>query len=193
MSLKLVTAPTVEPVSLIEAKTHLRVLHDDDDTQIASLITAARQMVESGESWSLERSLVTTTWRLRLDRFPKCIELPRPPLIAVTSITYRDTAGSTQTLSPSLYTVSTDMEPARIVPTYGNVWPNVQGHVDDVSVTFTAGYGPTAADVPQAIKQAILLGVSDLYENRNETITGTIVNRMGAIRALLNGYQWSYR
>lgn len=190
---RLVTPPTVEPVSLDEAKEHLRVLSDDTDAEIESMIVAARQMVESGESWSLERSLITTTWRVVLDRFPKCIELPRPPLISVSSITYVDTNGTTQTLSPSLYQVDSHNEPGRIVPAYGQVWPVTRDQINAVTVTYTAGYGATAASVPMGIKQAILLCLGDLESYRQGTITGTIVNVLPHIRALLNGYQWRYR
>ena len=156
-------------------------------------------MVESGESWSLERSLVNTTWRVKLDEWP-CdedgdaeIELPRPPLVSVSSITYLDTANTSQTLSSSHYTVDSHNEPGRIVPSYNSIWPEVLDHVNAITVTYVAGYGATAADVPQAIKQAILLCVGDLYEQREMTITGTIVNVLPTVRALLNPFQWRYR
>jgi len=191
---RLVTAPSIEPVTLNEAKEHLRVLHDDEDAYIESLIVAARQMVESGESWSLDRSLINTTWRVILDEWP-ChgIELPRPPLSSVTSITYLDTTNTSQTLSSTLYTVDTHNEPGRVVPSYASVWPEVLPHINAIQIVYVAGYGSTAASVPQAIRQAILLCVSDLYEQRSNTVTGTIVNSLPAVRALLNSAKWSYR
>jgi len=191
---RLVTAPAIEPVTLNEAKEHLRVLHDDEDVYIESLITAARQMVESGESWSLDRSLITTTWRVILDGFPHCIELPRPPLIAVSSITYLDTTNTSQTLSNTLYTVDTHNEPGRIAPAYNSIWPETLPHLNAVTITYTAGFGATAASVPMAVRQAILIAVADLYEVGRETnIVGTIVNQVPTIRNLLNGYKWNYR
>mgnify|MGYP006921392367 CR=1 FL=1 len=197
---RLVTPPTVEPVTLAEAKEHLRVLHGDDDVYIESCITAAREMIESGESWSLDRSLINTTWRVVLDEWPfdedgdGGIVLPRPPLVSVTSIAYLDTTNVSRTLSSTLYTVDTHSEPGRVVPSYGSVWPEVLDHINAVTITYVAGYGATAASVPTSIKQAILIGVADLYGTGRETnVVGTIVNQVPTIRNLLNAHKWSYR
>ena len=129
MNLTLITPPAVEPVTLAEAKEHLRVVSDDEDTMIEGLIVAARQMVESGESWSLDRSLITTTWRLSLDEFDNTsavIELPRPPAIAITSLTYTNSTGTTTTLSGSGYSLDAYSTPGRLVPAYGLQWPSVR-------------------------------------------------------------------
>lgn len=195
-SLKLVTAPTVEPVTLIEAKQHLRVTDDADNAYITNLIVAARQAVESGESWSLERSLINTTWRLTLDGFSarvSVIELPRPPVSSITSILYDDSANVEQTLLASRYKLIADAEPARVMPVYNDEWPDAIDYPGSVRITYVAGYGATAASVPQAVKQAILLLVGDMFENRESILTGTISGVLPTIRALLNPYQWRYR
>ncbi len=96
----LVTAPTAEPVSLAEAKLHLRVDDNADDVLIGALITAARQHAEH----DTRRALVTQTWKLVLDAFPESvITLDRAPVSAVVSVVYTDPDGVSQTLAPGGY------------------------------------------------------------------------------------------
>lgn len=171
--LSLATAPAAEPLTATEVKAHCRVEITDDDTLIESQITAARQLVEK----FLRRRLVTQTWDLFLDRFPSEIRVPYPPLASVTSISYVDTAGSTQTLSSTLYTVDTYREPGRIRPAYGQTWPATRCHVNDVTVRYVAGFGAASA-VPKAIKQAMLLMLEHWYENRGAVVIGSIVNEV---------------
>jgi len=195
-SLRLVTAPTVEPVTLSEAKQHLRVTDDADNAYITNLIVAARQAVESGESWSLERSLINSTWRLTLDGFAarvSVIELPRPPVASITSITYDDAANVAQTMASNRYRLLSDAEPARVMPVYNDEWPEAISYPGSVRITYVSGYGATAATVPQAIKQAVLLLVGDMYENRESILVGVNSGVLPTVRALLNPYQWRYR
>lgn len=99
MALFLVMAPSIEPVSLAEAKAHLRVEVNDENSLIQTLITAARQYVET----ATRRALLQQTWDDKLDAFPcGAIVLPLSPVTSVTSITYLDTAGVSQTWSSSL-------------------------------------------------------------------------------------------
>lgn len=183
MGLTLVTAPATEPVTLTEAKAHLRVDGTDDDTLITSLIVAARESCEH----ETRRAFVTQTWRLTLDAFPSVIRLPRPALIGVSGITYVDPDGGTQTLATNQYTVITDRLPGEIRPAYDVDWPNIRAVENAVSVTYTAGYGNAAA-VPSAIKAAILLTIGDLYANRETSIVGTIRTENPAAAMLLGPY-----
>ena len=131
------TAPVVEPLSLAEAKWHLRVDSTAEDELIGQIIAGARAHVES--KWS--RQLVAAGYRLTLNGgFPAEFELTRPPLIQVSSITYVDPAGDTQTLAADQYTVITDGFLGRIVPAYQVSWPSTRGHVQDVTVNYVAGY-----------------------------------------------------
>lgn len=171
--LSLVSAPAAEPLTATEVKAHCRVEITDDDTLIESQITAARQLVEK----FLRRRLVTQTWDLFLDRFPSEIRVPYPPLVSVSSISYVDTSGSTQTLSSTLYTVDAYREPGRIRPAYGQTWPATRCHVNDVTVRYVAGFGAASA-VPKAIKQAMLLILEHWYENRGQVVVGSIVNEV---------------
>ena len=100
MSLDLVTAPLVEPISLEEAKAHLRVSHDDDDAIIQLYIQAARSYID-GEHGFLGRCLVTQTWLLTIDEFPADeIKIPLPPLQRVIEVAYDDPDGNGTVLDP---------------------------------------------------------------------------------------------
>lgn len=168
MALKLITAPAAEPVSTSEAKSHLRVDTTADDTYIGTLITVARQNVES----HLRRSLINQTWEVVLDAFPAgVIRLPKPPLASVTSIKYTDDEGNESTYSSANYVVDTDTEPGRVVLKSGQTWPAVTlAAANGVRVRYVAGYGAAGSNVPQAIRQAILLVIGSLYENREDVL-----------------------
>lgn len=131
-------APTAEPISLAQAKRQLRVDGTDDDTFIAGLITAARSYVENYCS----SQLVVATYQQKLDKFPcgDTISLNYPPLINVSSITYVDSDGTTQTLSTTVYSVLTTEKPGKIKLKYGQSWPSIRSQPDAVTITFRAGY-----------------------------------------------------
>lgn len=162
MPLKLITGPTAEPVTLAEAKLHLKVEVADDDTLITSMIAAARGDAEH----RLGRSLITQTWEQVLDAFDDAIKLPNPPILSIVSIKYIDQDGAEQTLSSGAYTLDLDNEPGFVEPVYGTEWPATRVQTNAVRVRYTAGYGTTGASVPAQIKAWILLRVGALYENR---------------------------
>lgn len=165
------TAPSVEPITTAEAKSHLNVTTSDDDTYIDALVAASRQKTES----YLNRSLITQTWNLYLNTFETKIILPRAPIQSVSSVKYIDADGVEQTLSTDVYTVDTDAEPGQIYLAYDQSWPDIRTMEKAVNVEYIAGYG-LAADVPQLIKQAMLLLVGHYYERREETIVGTTIS-----------------
>lgn len=163
MALTLTTGPAIEPVTLTEAKEHLRVDIEDDDSLILTYIAAARRNVES---W-LHRALINQTFTLKLDEFPSVIRLPRPPLSSVTSIQYIDDDGVEQTVSSSVYTVDTDSTPGLVYEAYDQDWPSdLRGIANQITVTYVAGFGADAADVPETIRAGILMLAADLYEHR---------------------------
>lgn len=183
------TAPLVEPVTVDEAKLHCRVDGIDEDAWFTTAIGAARRWCEN----LCERAFITQTWRVHLDAFPdECedggrILLPRPRLLTVTSIVYLDTAGVSQTLSASVYQVDDKAEPGCVLPAPDEEWPDTQEQrVNAVTVTYTAGYGATAADVDPLAIQAIKLLVSHWYENRETTAVGFVSAEMAnSLRQLL--------
>lgn len=181
-------APAAEPITLAEAKLHLRVDHADEDALIAALISAAREACED----RLQRTLISTPWLLVADSFPESIKLPMPPALQVQSLQYLDAAGTLQTLAPEDYELDPYSEPAYLVPAPGLGWPATQaGRINAVRVAYTAGYGLTAADVPGPIKQWLLLAIGDMYENRTRSAERPAVPQ-GFADGLLDTYRvWS--
>jgi uncharacterized phiE125 gp8 family phage protein len=186
-SLSLVAGPTSEPVSVTEAKLHARVdpNQQEEDDLFAELITAARELCES----RLGQSFARQTWTLFMDRFPGWeIELPKAPLLSVTSIIYVDSDGVTQTISPSLYLVdAAGNRPGRVTPIWTGYWPAIRYQLNAVQVTFVAG----RAAVPASVKLAIKLLTSHWYESREAIVEGsrTVLLPL-AVDALLAG-QWT--
>jgi len=132
-----------------------------DDPLLTALITSARVAAET----MTNRALVTQTWDLVLDRFPGWeMHIPKAPLQSVSSISYVDSNGVTQTLAATDYQVDPKSEPGRITPAYGQVWPSARGQMNAVTMRFVAGYG-AAADVPRGIKDWMLLRITTLWEN----------------------------
>ena len=181
-------APSSRAVSLTDAKRHLRVDGNDDDLAIGTLIDAATGRLEE-ETY---RQLVSATWRMRLDEWP-CdpddgILLPRAPLQSVTSISYVDLNGVTQTVPTSVYVVAPDREPGEIRLKYGQVWPFARNEPNAITIDFIAGYGAASA-VPGLLKSAILLMVGDWFENREDSISGTISKIPTGAQRIIDLYQ----
>ncbi|MEQ8226790.1 MAG: hypothetical protein RIA64_01800 [Rhodospirillales bacterium] len=177
-TLTLVTPPPVYPVTDAEVWDHLRVnligspAVPVDQSHIATLIAAAVNHMD-GKDGALGRALVTQTWDYKMDCLPRDgFKVPLPPVQSVTFIKYIDLNGIEQTLSSDLYTVDTSSEPARIVPAYGETWPDARNQVNAVTVRLVCGYPPEGspadyrANVPGPIKSAIKLLVDDLYQHR---------------------------
>lgn len=180
---QLVTAPAAEPLLTSEVKLHLRVDSSTEDALIAIYAAAARQAVED-ECWV---ALYTQTWDYLLDAWPDgdAIELPRPPLQSVTSITYRDSAGVTSTFAAANYHVDTKGDMGRIVLKYGLQWPTATLDAGSpIAIRFVAGYASAAA-VPQLAKAAILLLTGELYQQREAATAGQLV-QLPAIQRVLN-------
>ena len=163
MSLVQTAAPSVEPVTTTNQKDWMRVDGSDEDTLIGNLAAASRAYVEM----STNRQMITATWVYKFDTFPQGdIVLPISPLQSVTSITYVDTAGATQTWSSGLYTVDTASDVGRVRPIYDEDYPSSRGYAQDIVVTFVAGYGDASSDVPATALTAIKLLASNWFENR---------------------------
>lgn len=200
--LKRIVEPTEEPISLFEARLHLRLDVADtsppsthpDDTLIAIWIETARRNAENFR----EFAFITQTWRLYLDRFPRerYIPLPKPPLQYVASLSYKDSDGTLQVVSfidPSGtalletddYIVDIAQEPGRLCLQNGSTWPATIREAQAVIVEYVCGYA-SAADVPADVKASILLKLSDLYENRGDSERTHVANtKDDAVKALL--------
>lgn len=186
MPVQVVEPPEHEPLTLEEAKAQCRVDTMADDTLLIGLIGAARNWCEKA-SW---RAFVTRKLALWLDAWPSegWLVLPYPPLQTVDSVEYYDSGDTKFTLNKSKYIVDVVSQPGRVVLRTYETWPityPVLRAANGICVTYDAGYG-LAADVPQHLKQAMLLLVGHWYENREDSVVGA-VNRsieMG-VQALL--------
>ena len=214
MGFRVATKPTLEPVTLAEAKLYARIDGDGDDELIVGLLTAAREHVET----KLRRQIMPATLEYTLDQFPIAriteesplkpwmdlpgrrtvyqrtngIRLPRPPLQSVTSITYVDPNGATQTLSSTVYMVDKTNEPGVVMLAYNNLWPICRAQPQAVTITYAAGYPGTSdttddmkrAAVPQAVKLAIKMVFRHWYDYRgvqDEAGLGPIAEALDAI------------
>lgn len=186
MSLVVSSDPATDPVTVAEAKSHMRVDTSDDDTLIEGLVTGATLYAQMYTG----RAFVTQTLELRVDEFPATeIRLPKSPTQSVTSIQYVDTDGATQTWTSSEYVVDVNSKPARVRPGVDEDWPNARTQMDAVTVTYVAGYG-AASDVPEGIKLAIKHLVAHWYENREGSTVDMKVHLVPlAIDALLTQYR----
>lgn len=191
MGLRLITPPA--PVfSLAEAKAFLRFLDNDEDDLIEGFVESATGYVEQ----YLGRALMDQTWELVLDGFPNTttnpsgvavhgeIKIPKPPLIEVVSVKYFDVDGFEQTVASTEYFVDNTTRPyGWVVPQGGALaWPSTLDAINAVTIRFRAGYldnsSPPAENIPRDIKLAIQLAVGAYFENRQQTVVGTIANRL---------------
>lgn len=188
MGLSLVTGPTEEPVSLAEAKAHCRIDSTDDDGLLAGYILAARKYCEG----DTRRAFLTQTWDYTIDyQWPYInkgvtfangqtyygspyqyhqIILPFGNLQSVTSVTYIDQDGATQTLDTSQYTVKSDETSGLINENYGITWPYTRYVIGAITVRFVAGWLP--AQFPDDLRMAMLMLIGTWYENRESVVLG---------------------
>lgn len=210
MPARLVTPPSTEPITLLEAKKHLRLEHSLDDEYVTGLILVARQFIER-ICW---RALIQQTWEITLPsfrgadryeltpewqpsspsqfdnswligargyRFRPYLELDRGHLADTPNVvvTYYDDTNTLVTLSPSTYLVTGALDDTRFGRLWlnevgGYSWPSTASRPDAVRVSAAYGYA-NADKIPEPIKHAIKLLVSQLYEHRTPQVTGTIV------------------
>lgn len=191
-----VITPPEAVVSWAEADAHLRLSgYTAEQAFVEGLVAAVTGHLDGPDGW-LGRALGAQTLEAKLDSFAAMdgLRLPYPPLIDVASIKYLDSSGDEQTADPSSYEIRGD----RIGLAYGQSWPTPLDHPESVRVRYRAGYvanpeaDPLVNALPAAIRAAILLMVSDLFENRGSVVTGTIASEIpmqGAVRNLLGPYQ----
>ncbi len=191
------TSPAVEPVTVAEAKAHLRVDNSNSDTEIAAMVTAAREWCEQ----YLDRSLVSTQWVMRFDSFPpdgtQDIELPRPPMslagtTTAVALTFTYENGTTATYSTASYRVDRSSTPGAVKTLYGQTWPPHLMDDNAISVTWWAGYGSAGSSVLATIRHAILLLVGHWYESRQAAVsTGAVPQDVPyGVKSLLSSQTW---
>lgn len=187
MPLILTAGPSVEPISLAEAKAHCRVDADAEDVLVASLILAARMHIER----SLDLALISQSWSLYLDRWPDAhVELPLAPLIGVGAVRLYGPTGSSMTLDPALFAVDAASRRPRLARHAGQNWPLPGRAVNGIEIAFTAGYGEAAEDVPMPVRLAIKLLVAHWYEAREPVLFGETADPVPAgVASLIAPYR----
>jgi uncharacterized phiE125 gp8 family phage protein len=170
-----------------EVKGHLRLDDDTERSRVEAVLMPAADQLARQETGL---SLIARTMRLTLDAFPldgQQLEIPVPPLISITSVKYIDEDGVQQTWDPALYVVKGKVAdgappddgppvPGRLYPAYDKVWPTTRSlQPDAVEIVFEAGYGVASTNIPAFLRAGMLLVVGELYEHREDTITGTII------------------
>lgn len=159
MGLSIITHPTVEPVTLEDAKLHLRVDHDTEDDLISAMISAARESCEH----ETDRAIAVQTLELAIDEFPvDGIQLLRPPVASIESVVYVDAEGVDQTMPSTSYYLDIAQEPSWLLPAVGADWPATREQANAVRVRYVAGY----TECPQALRAWILLRLGTLYRTR---------------------------
>lgn len=222
-SLVRATEPANNPVTLAEAKAHLRIDSTAEDDLIGTLITAATRWAED----YCDRTFCHTRWTMNLDSFygpvgspvqfglkadgnniegrqgtvPNLdIELPRPPMVqagtaTAVTITYTPSAGaSTTTLDAAEYRVDRQATPGVCRPLYGKTWPSHLVDQNSTTVTWWAGYSADGTSVPAPVKSAVLMLVAHLWRNREMAAEAALTEVPMGTKALLDTIRWgSYR
>lgn len=163
-NLKIITPPSVEPVTVETVKLQARISHDVEDTLLGVWIKSAREQAED----YMRRAFISCVAELSFDKFPMLpISLPLSPVISVESITYIDYQNTSTTMDTSDFVIDLDSDPARIGHAWSKVWPCVTLRpINSVKIRYTAGYGLTSASIPAKIIDTILLCCAWKNENR---------------------------
>jgi len=176
----LITAPEEEPVELQDLMYHLRldINFATEEKLLQTYITTARKRLEQITG----RAFMRQTWIYYMEDWPSndYFKLPYPPLYSVTSVKYRDSDYTENTMDTDDYRVLTNIEPGRVALDYGATWPSetLIGNSEAIYTTFVCGYGTDVNDVPEPIRVAIMQLVAHYYEMREPTITGTILTKV---------------
>lgn len=162
--LTVVTAPVEPPITLGEALDFCEIEHDADNAKLARMIARIRATFER----VTERTPITTTYRLNLDDWPEdgVIKLPRSPVQSVTAIEYFTAAGDDQELDEDAYTLDISGNVGRIEPV--DAWPETDGRLGGIRVTFVAGYGDTAESVPDDVRGLLAQAVGYVHRYREQ-------------------------
>lgn len=186
MTLVLTSGPAAEPVTVAEAKAHLRIDGTAEDILIASLIVTSRLHVEA----ALGLALIRQGWRLTLDRWPQEeLRFPLRPIQSITSVTVRAADGTPTTVASENYLLDGQALKPRLIARDGR-WPAPGLAANGIEVEFAAGIGDEADDIPQPIRHAILMLVAHWYEHRDPLEIGSAATAIpAAVSELLKPYR----
>jgi uncharacterized phiE125 gp8 family phage protein len=162
----LTTPPASEPLTLAEAKAHLRVLHADEDQLISELIKSARRQAESATGLRFIQQI----WSVYYDDWPETgvIELPIAPVIAITDVKTYSEDSIAAVIDPAHYFADRLSRPPRLLLRPDRIWARPGRIANGIEVVVTAGFGATAASVPEPLRQAMLQLIAHRYTHRGE-------------------------
>lgn len=162
MTVLLTVPPALEPVSLEEAKAHLRLDGNGDDDYVSALIVAARLQVET----AIRRVLIDQTWRIYRDDWPPdgLVDLPVSPVRSIVEIVVYDADGEPTTLAPTAWKLDAASSPARLKLI--GTGPSPGRPLNGIEIDVVAGWGPSGVSVPRTLRLAIMTLVARWFENR---------------------------
>ena len=184
----LTTPPAVEPLSLAEAKEHLKVEVDVDDNLISRLITTARQHVEK----QIDKVMIDQTWLIYLSDWPGTseVKLPVAPISAVNDLRTWSSDGIASTVDPSHYYADLADTPQRLVLRGSRIWLKPSQVANGIEIEVIAGYGPDGVSVPAPLRTAMLLLIAHWYENRQPDCAGAVGGSIAtSLQSLLAPYK----
>lgn len=181
MRLRLTVPVSTPIISVAEAKTQCRVLHDDEDQYFVDLVDAAAAYI----SRITGKSLGQETWELCLDGFPpERIAIPKGPLISVDEISYVDPDEASATIA-SFRAFGVGSDDGFVLPAPDTSWPSTNDEPESVTVTFKSGY----ATAPAPLKHACLLLISHWYETRSAAMDESMSEPPMAVTALVSPFR----
>ena len=162
---KIITEPIVEPITVEEVKDFARIDGNDEDAMIETFVVTARHAAELYTG----RAFISQSVRLVLDEWNlRALDLPMPPLISVTNVQTVDEDDSTTDFDSAKYYVVTESIPGKVVIKNDYALPSNDVRTSGgYRVNYIAGYGTTPSSVPRAIRTALLLWVTEIYEKRD--------------------------
>ena len=177
------TAPATALITTAEAKAHLRVDGTDEDTLIDGLVAAVTAHLDG--LGVLGRAMVTQSWAQWECQAPGWVRLLVGPFQSLTSVEYYDTDNALQTATLSDFETRLDGDFVIVKPKENYSWPNAYTRADAIKITYVAGFGDAASDVPASIRHAALMLLAHWYENREAVSEGKPVPVPMAVDALL--------
>jgi len=185
MTLRIITPPAVEPVTVAEVTTWARIDNQASDSILSMLITAARRLAERRTG----RALITQTWEQVLDAFPiDALRLGMMPIQSVTSLQYYDSSYALQTVDSQNYVLDANTQPGWLLLALNAAWPTAGDVANSVIARFVAGYGASGSDVPSDIRMWISSQVAAAYDNPYGLMDGKAAD-LQFIDAALDSYR----
>jgi uncharacterized phiE125 gp8 family phage protein len=184
-AIRRVAPPAIEPVTLDEANAQGRIA--GDDAMVAGLISAAVDMIDG--DGLLGRAMISQTWAQWVPQSPGYVRLLMGPFRSLVSVEYYNAAGDLLTADLSDFEIRLSGDFVYVAPKDNAAWPAADDRLDAIKITYVAGFGDSAADVPQSIRHAILMLVAHWYNHREASTDLTLRDVPFAVESLLNRHR----